>query len=121
MDKPIPQADEPIRYRGKKIVRLIGVVILALCLVMIAIGFGLGTDQLDPKWQLVFWGLCILLPMVAILIAMVDIMLIGRATRIRRMKLFRETFSRPHPPRESESGKQQEKGQARENPGGNNG
>jgi hypothetical protein len=42
--------------------------------------------------QLLFWGTCILLAVLAMFIALVDIMLVGRASRQRRLKLFQETF-----------------------------
>jgi hypothetical protein len=87
-----PLEDAPLHYRGKKTVRVIGVVVLGLCVILLVTGLILDTDALDPAVQLLFWGTCILLAVLAMFIALVDIMLVGRASRQRRLKLFQETF-----------------------------
>jgi hypothetical protein len=86
--------DEPIRYRGKKAVRITGVVMLAICCVMIVLGLTMDTDRLHPALQLLFWGGCILLAVLALFVALLDIVLLGRASRQRKLKLFQDTFGR---------------------------
>jgi hypothetical protein len=86
--------DEPIRYRGKRVVRTAGVAVLVLCCVLIAAGLALDTESLSPALQLLLWGCCILLAVLAILIALLDIALLGRASRQRKLRLFQKTFGR---------------------------
>lgn len=89
-----PDEDAPLHYRGKKTVRTAGVIVLGLCVVMLMAGLILDTDNLQPAVQLLFWGSCILLAILAVFIALLDIMLVGRASRQRRLKLFQDTFGR---------------------------
>ncbi len=85
--------DQPIQYRGKRWVRATGIVVLGVCVLLIVLGSTVVDKRLAPEWQLLFWGVCMACACLAIFIALVDVVLLARATRQQRRELLDSTLS----------------------------
>ncbi|MCS7049927.1 MAG: hypothetical protein NZ483_11635 [Verrucomicrobiae bacterium] len=73
-------------------VRWASAILLVTCLGMIALGNTVWKDQLQGPRFALFWSWCFLLAAVAIVTALVDLVLLGRAYRRQRRELFRREF-----------------------------
>ena len=95
---PLTTGDQPISYRGKLIVRLLGAILLTACLLMLLLGGSLLRDWLQGPRFALYWSWCFLLAVAAVGVALLDLALLRRASWQARRRLFREQFS-PPPPR----------------------
>jgi hypothetical protein len=75
--------------RVQRVVRYIGAVILSACAVMLVMGL---TNRLQGLQLLQYWSWCFLLAAASILCALCDMILVRRAFRRTRRKLFHEHF-----------------------------
>ena len=87
--------DETLHYRGKRVVRVFGAVLLGSCLVMFVLGMTLLEQQLHGTEFLLYWSWCFLIAILAAGVALVDMALIRRASREGRRELFHEQFMTP--------------------------
>ena len=77
---------------GHRILRYVGVVVLSGCAVMVVLGSTVLTKHLQGPRFLLYWSWCLLLTIVAIVIALWDMLLVRRASKRHRQELFRRQF-----------------------------
>ena len=87
--------NDSLPYRGKRIVRTLGAVLLAAACVMLVLGLTVLRERLHGPQFVLYWSWCFLITIAAILVALADLIMIRRASRQSRRKLFREHFT-PH-------------------------
>ena len=90
----------PLSYRGKFVVRTIGVILISTCVAMVILGVTVFSDALQGPRYALYWSWCFLITAAALLVALCDLIFIRRASRQRRRELFRQQFTsnnpRPH-------------------------
>jgi hypothetical protein len=84
---------ESITYRGKRVVRVLGAILLTGCAVMAVLGSTLWQSQLQGPLYALYWSWCFLLLAITMLVALLDMVLIRRAGRQTRRELFRQQFA----------------------------
>jgi NADH:ubiquinone oxidoreductase subunit 6 (subunit J) len=78
--------------RGQRILRYVGAVILSCCAVMVVLGPTILAERLRGPQFLLYWSWCLLLTVVAIVIALWDMLLVRRASKRSRQELFQRQF-----------------------------
>ena len=81
---------EKLNYRGQRIVRTLGSMLLTACALMLVLGLTVLADRLHGPRFALYWSWCFLLTVAAIVVALVDMLLIRRASKQTRRALFRE-------------------------------
>ena len=89
--------DQRITYRGQWFVRVLGAILLSACLLMLVLGGSLLRDWLAGVRFALYWSWCFLLAIGTISAALLDLVLLRRASRRARRRLFREQFSPVRP------------------------
>ena len=83
---------DTLTYRGKTLVRTIGTVLIVACCLMVVLGSTLWSDQLQGPRYVLYWSWCFLIAAAALFVALVDLMMIRRASQQTRRQLFRDQF-----------------------------
>ena len=86
---------ETITYPGKRIVRVIGTVLITACCVLVVLGLTVWSEQLKGPRYVIYWSWCFLLLLITMLTALVDAMMIRRTSRQTRRELLRKQFTKP--------------------------
>ena len=84
--------NESITYRGKRVVRAVGAILITVCALMAVLGTTVWEAELRGPMYALYWGWCFLLLLITIFVALVDLVMIRRAGRQSRRELFREQF-----------------------------
>jgi hypothetical protein len=90
-----------ITYRGKRIVRAAGTILITACAGMVVLGVTVLSDQLQGPRYVLYWSWCFLITAAALLVALIDMVMIRRAGDLTRRKLFREQFASSRPAKDS--------------------
>jgi hypothetical protein len=78
--------------RGQRVLRYIGAVILSACAVMLVLGLTVLSNRLHGLRLLQYWTWCFLLAAGSIFCALWDMILVRRAFKRTRRKLFHDHF-----------------------------
>jgi hypothetical protein len=78
--------------RGQRILRYVGAVILSCCAVMVVLGSTILAERLRGPQFLLYWSWSLLLTIVAVVIALWDMLLVRRASKRSRQELFQRQF-----------------------------
>jgi hypothetical protein len=78
--------------RAQRILRYVGAVILSCCAIMVVLGSTILAERLRGPQFLLYWSWCLLLTVVAIIIALWDMLLVRRASKRSRRELFQRQF-----------------------------
>jgi len=78
--------------RGQRILRYVGAVILSCCAVLVVLGSTILAERLRGPQFILYWSWCLLLTVVAIVIALWDMLLVRRASKRTRQELFQRQF-----------------------------
>jgi NADH:ubiquinone oxidoreductase subunit 6 (subunit J) len=78
--------------RFQRILRYAGAVVLSVCGVMVVLGSTILSERLHGPQFLIYWSWCLLLTILAIVIALVDMLLVRRASKRTRQELFQRQF-----------------------------
>ena len=76
----------------QRILRYIGAVVLSCCAVMVVLGSTILAERLHGPQFVIYWSWCLLLTIVAIVIAFWDMLLVRRASKRTRQELFQRQF-----------------------------
>ncbi len=87
-------------YRGQLVVRTIGTILLTTCSLMLILGLTVLADRLHGPRFALYWSWCFLITTAAILVALFDMLMIRRTSRLTRRELFRQQFPTRQEPRE---------------------
>lgn len=88
-----PVSDERLSLsKPHRVVRWLSAGLLVTCVGMIVLGNTAWKNDLKGVEYTVFWSWCFLLAGIAIVAAMADLFLLGRAYRRQRRELFRREF-----------------------------
>ena len=90
MSQPV---GEKLNYRGKGVVRLLGGVLITICCLMVILGSTVLADRLAGPLYVIYWSWCFLTAMGATLMAVLDMILIRRASIRTRQELLRRQFT----------------------------
>jgi hypothetical protein len=82
-----------LTYRGKFVVRTVGVILISTCVAMVILGVTVFSDELQGPQYALYWSWCFLITAAALLVALCDMVFIRRASRQRRHELFRQQFA----------------------------
>jgi len=85
---------ETLSYRGKRLIRAIGAILITASCLMVVLGVTVWSAQLQGFRYLLYWSWCFLLLMLTVLVALIDLLMIRRADRRTRRELFRQQFER---------------------------
>jgi hypothetical protein len=88
---------ETITYRGKRVVRAVGTILITVCALMAVLGTTVWESELRGPLYVLYWGWCFLLLMITVFVALVDLVMIRRAGRQTRRELFRQQFESDRP------------------------
>jgi TRAP-type C4-dicarboxylate transport system permease small subunit len=77
---------------GQRLLRIFGGIVLSACAVMVVLGVTVLEDDLQGPLFALYWSWCFLFAILAILVALWDMILVRRAFKRRRRELFREEF-----------------------------
>jgi len=83
----------PLSYRGKFVVRTVGVILISTCVAMVILGVTVFSDELQGPRYALYWSWCFLITAAALLVALCDMVFIRRASRQRRRELFSQQFA----------------------------
>jgi hypothetical protein len=86
-----------LSYRGKFVVRAIGTVLISICAAMVVLGVTVLAEHLQGPRYVLYWSWCFLICAMALLAALVDMVMIRRASRQTRRELFQEQFESDRP------------------------
>ncbi len=78
--------------RPRLVVRIAGGFVLTTCAMMAVLGATVWSERLQGEAFVVYWSWCFLLAVAAILLALTDLVLLGRAYRQSRRALFEQEF-----------------------------
>lgn len=76
----------------QRILRYVGAVVLSSCAVMLVLGSTILAERLHGPQFLIYWSWCLLLTIVAIIIALWDMLLVRHASKRTRQELFQRQF-----------------------------
>ena len=85
-------SDKSLSYRGKTVVRTIGTILVSTCCVMVVLGVTILSDRLKGPQFVLYWSWCFLITIGTLLTALFDLMMVRRASRQTRRRLYREQF-----------------------------
>jgi hypothetical protein len=77
---------------AQRILRYAGATALSSCAVMVVLGSTILAERLHGPQFLIYWSWCLLLTIVAIVIAIWDMLLVRRASKRTRQELFQRQF-----------------------------
>jgi len=83
---------ETLTYRGKRVVRTLGTILITGCSLMVVLGATVWSEPLKGPRYVLYWSWCFLLWLATILVALLDLVMIRRAGRHSRRELFRQQF-----------------------------
>ena len=88
-------AENPLSYRGKTFVRTVGTLLISGCCLMVVLGVSVLKFWL-ANWPrfILYWSWCFLIAMLAMLVALFDMVMIRRAGRETQRKLYQQQFKR---------------------------
>jgi hypothetical protein len=86
-------ASDKLNYRGKGVVRLLSTVLITICCLMVLLGSTVWSNQLGGPLYLLYWSWCFLTAILAGLLAVLDMILIRRASQQTRQELLRRQFT----------------------------
>lgn len=86
---------ETLTYRGKGVVRAVGTILITACCVLVVLGMTIWSEQLKGPRYILYWSWCFLLLLITILVALIDALMIRRASLRTRRELFRKQFTNP--------------------------
>jgi TRAP-type C4-dicarboxylate transport system permease small subunit len=84
--------NDTLTYRGKRVVRTLGTILITACCLMVVLGATLWSEQLKGPRYVLYWSWCFLLLMLTIFVALLDMLLVRRASRQTRRQLLRDQF-----------------------------
>ena len=87
---------ETITYRGKRVVRAVGAILITVCALMAVLGTTVWEAELRGPMFALYWSWCFLLLVITMFVALADLMMIRRAGRQTRRKIFRQQFADKH-------------------------
>jgi len=87
-------------YHGQWVVRTIGTILLTTCALMLILGLTVLADRLHGPRFALYWSWCFLVALAAIFVALFDMHMIRRTSRLTQRKLFREQFETRREPRD---------------------
>ena len=85
----------PLTYRGKFVVRALGTIFLTACCAMLVLGQTLLRDDLAGPQFLLYWSWCFLITLLAGMMAILDLMLVRRASRKVCRELIQHDLTEP--------------------------
>jgi len=88
---------ETITYRGKRVVRALGTILITVCALMTVLGTTVWEAELRGPMYALYWSWCFLLLGITIFVALLDLVMIRRAGRRTRRELFRQQFESDRP------------------------
>jgi hypothetical protein len=83
---------DTLSYRGKRVVRTIGTILVTTCCAMVVLGTTVWSEPLQGPRYLLYWSWCFLLLMLTFLTALFDMLMVRRASRQTRQELYRQKF-----------------------------
>jgi len=83
---------DTLSYRGKRLVRTIGTILITTCCGMVVLGTTVWSEQLQGPRYVLYWSWCFLLLLLTFLTALLDMVLVRRAIRRTRRELYRQKF-----------------------------
>jgi hypothetical protein len=86
---------ESLHYRGKLLIRTICAVLLTSAASMLGLGTTLFADRLQGVEFIRYWSWCFIIALAAIVMALLDMVLIRRASRQERRRIFEKGFPSP--------------------------
>ena len=81
-----------LTYRGKTFVRVLGTLLITVCCLMIVLGLAVFPDELQGPRYVFYWSWCFLVALAAGFVAVLDILLLRRASQQTRRELYRRQF-----------------------------
>ena len=85
--------DQKLNYRGKFVVRALGVIFVTICCGMIVLGETLFREELRGPPLVFYWTWCFLITILAGIMAVVDLIFVRRASKQMRRMLWRREFT----------------------------
>ena len=79
--------NDSLTYRGKKLVRTLGTILITACCAMVVLGSTLWHDQLKGPRYILYWGWCLLLVLITIGGALFDLLMIRRVSRRKKPRM----------------------------------
>lgn len=84
---------DKITYRGKAFVRGVGAVLIAGCCLMVGLGATVLAERLQGPGYVLYWSACLVLTLAAGFVAVLDLILIRRASQQTRRELLHHQFT----------------------------
>jgi TRAP-type C4-dicarboxylate transport system permease small subunit len=84
---------ETITYRGKRVVRAVGAILITVCALMAVLGTTVWAAELRGPMYALYWSWCFLMLVITMFVALVDLVMIRRVSRQTRRELFRQQFA----------------------------
>jgi hypothetical protein len=78
--------------RGQRVLRYVGAVVLSSCAVMFVLGLTVLSEHLHGPQLIRYWTWCFLLAVGSTVCALLDMILVRRAFKQTRRRVFREQF-----------------------------
>jgi hypothetical protein len=86
------ETDKLPPYRGQRVVRISGTILLTAAFLMLMLGLTVLAGRLHGPRFVLYWSWCFLITMAAMLVALVDMLMIRRTLKQTRRALFRQQF-----------------------------
>jgi cobalamin biosynthesis protein CobD/CbiB len=83
---------ETLTYPGKRVVRFIGALLTTVCCLMVVLGATVWAERLQGPRYVLYWSWCFLLLVLTLAVALLDLVMIRRASRQTRRQLFHDQF-----------------------------
>lgn len=83
---------DSLSYRGKRVIRTIGTILITACCGMVVLGTTVWSEQLQGPRYVLYWSWCFLLLMLTFVTALFDMVMVRRASRQIRRELYRQKF-----------------------------
>lgn len=92
MSAALSQQEKLPLSRGQRLLRIFGAALLTVCAAMVVLGLTLLSERLHGPPFVLYWTGCFLLTLLAIAVALWDMLLVRRASKQCRRELFRREF-----------------------------
>jgi Co/Zn/Cd efflux system component len=90
-------ASDSLPYRGKLLIRTIGAILLSTAGVMLVLGLTVLSERLQGPEFVLYWSWCFLITALALIVALVDLLMIRRASKQTKLELVRQHLLRAEP------------------------
>jgi hypothetical protein len=92
---PNPSHDTPLAYRGKFVVRILGLLFIGTATGMMILGLTVWEQRLRGPEYLLYWSWCFVIVSAALFTALIDMILLRRTSQRLRRQLLHDQFASP--------------------------